>query len=514
MPSLLTVKNKLSRRQLFLMVAVLLAGAALALLILRSAPTGTDAHDEGASELASHDHGGQAAEIARGPHGGKLFSQDGYAVEVSIFEQNVAPQFRLYTYLDGQPLDPALSSISLQLERLGRTPKTFAFSAQQDYLQGNAEVVEPHSFKVEIRARYQNKDYQFAYEQVEARVDMTDKQLALNAIEVLTAGPARIKSTLQLIGEIKLNADKSVRVVSRLGGIVQAVNANAGDQVKAGQLLAVISSQSIADQRSELLAAQKRSALARITYEREKKLWEEKISAEQDYLQARQVMQEADISLQQARQKLQALGVHAGGVNLGNNSDLTRFEIRAPIAGMVTSKQIATGQVMTGSETVFVVADLSTVWAEMSVYAKDINTVKVGQPVTVKASAFDAAATGNIAYVGALVGEQSRTAMARVVLPNAKHIWLPGLPVNIELTAEEVAVPLAISVEGIQSLRDWTVVFARYGQEFEARPLTTGRSDAQYIEVLSGLQPGERYAAGNSFLVKAELGKTGASHDH
>lgn len=506
-----SIKHTLSRRQLVLIVAVLLAGAALTLLILRSSSHNYPHQDE-ASELASHEHGGQIAEIPRGPHGGKLFSQDGYALEVTIYEQNVAPQFRLYTYLDGQPLDPALSSVSLQLQRLGRAPQTFAFSAGQDYLQGDAEVTEPHSFDVSISARYQGRQYQFAYQQVEARVVMTDRQLALNAIEVLTAGPARIKSNLQLIGEIKLNADKSVQVVSRLGGIVQSVSANAGDEVKAGQLLAVISSQSIADQRSELLAAQKRAALARITYEREKKLWEEKISAEQDYLQARQLMQEADISLQQARQKLQTLGVPGGSVGLGG--DLTRFEIRAPIAGVVTSKQIASGQVMTGSETVFVVSDLSTVWAEMSVYAKDISTVRVGQPVTVKASAYDAVAVGKVAYVGALVGEQSRTAMARVVLPNPQRSWLPGLPVNIELTADEVDVPLAVSVESLQSLRDWTVVFARYDQQFEARPIRTGRSDGKYVEVLDGLQAGERYAAGNSFLVKAELGKAGASHDH
>src|SRR5690606_31667394 len=122
--------------------------------------------------------------------------------------------------------------------------------------------------------------------------------------------------------------------------------------------------------------------------------------------------------------------------------------------------------------------------------------------------------SGIIRYVGALVGTQSRTATARVVLDNEKGVWRPGVPVDIELVAEEVAVPLAVSVEGLQNLGSRPVVFARYGDVFEARPIKLGRSDARYVEVLDGLLPGERYAAGNSFLIKAELGKAGASHDH
>jgi len=337
---------------------------------------------------------------------------------------------------------------------------------------------------------------------------MTDRQLTLNGVEILTAGPARIKTTLNLIGEIKLNADKSVRVVPRLNGIVESVSANAGDKVRKGQLLAIVSSQSIADQRSDLMAAQKRLDLAKVTYEREKKLWEEKISAEQDYQQARQALQEAEINQQRAKQKLQSIGA-----NLGSGSNLTRYEIKAPIDGVITDKQISAGQVLNGDESIFVVADLSTLWAEMTIYAKDVGAVKIGQKVTVKASAFEAQTTGTVAYVGALVGEQSRTAIARVVLKNADKVWLPGIPVNIELQADEVEVPLAVSVEGLQSMDDGKVVFGRYADLFEVRPLTLGRGDDKYVEVLSGLSAGEKYAAQNSYLVKAELGKASATHD-
>jgi len=342
---------------------------------------------------------------------------------------------------------------------------------------------------------------------LEGHVTMTDRQLNLNGIEILVASPARIKATLKLIGDIRVNADKSVQVVPRLSGIVESVSANAGDHVKKGQLLAVIASQSIADQRSELMAAQKRLELARVTYAREKQLWEEKISAEQDYLQVRQVMQEAEIALQQAQQKLQAIGAGSPGRNLN------QYEIRSTINGTITDKLVSAGQVLNGNETIFTVSDLSTVWAEMRVYAQDINTIKVGQKVTVKATAFQEQAIGTVSYVGSIVGETSRTAMARVVLANEQQTWKPGLPVNIELSTEEEEVPLAVSIEGLQNHDGKAVVFVRTGNDFEIRPIQSGKRDEKYVEVLSGLKVGDRYAAANSYLVKAELGKASASHD-
>lgn len=505
------LESSLGAGQLYLIAGILLTGAVLAFIIL-----GLDHKDTGEQDLHDatqtahdHQHGEMASEQAKGPHAGKLFVQDDFSLEVTIFEQNVEPQFRLYPYLAGKPLDPGSVQAEIVLQRLGREAETINFNPESDYLKGDKVVGEPHSFEVTLKAHHGARSYSFRYDQIEARVLMTERQLTNNGIEILTAGPARIKTSLQLIGEIKLNADKTVYVVPRLSGIVESVSANAGDRVKKGQVLAIVSSQSLADQRSELLAAQKRLTLSRITYEREKKLWEEKISAEQDYLQAHNAMLEDEIAVQSARQKLQVLG---GGSAGGGN--LTRYEIRSPIDGIVTDKQVAAGQVVKEDASIFVVADLGSVWAEMTIYAKDINNVKLNQQVTVRSSALNAEATGTISYVGALVGSTSRTATARVVLQNADAVWRPGVPVDVTLVANEVEVPLAVSIEGIQSLRDWKVVFARYGEAFEARPLSTGRSDDRYVEVLDGLLPGERYAAQNSFLIKAELGKAGASHDH
>jgi len=337
----------------------------------------------------------------------------------------------------------------------------------------------------------------------------SDEQLRHNGIALASAGPARIATRLQLLGEVKLNQDRAVIVTPRLAGLVEVVRANAGDHVKRGQVLAIISSPALADQRSDLLTAQKRLALARTTHDREKKLWEDKISAEQDFLAARQAMQEAEIAVENARQRLAAFGASAG-----DPQGLTRHEIRSPIDGIVVDKKLSIGEALKEDAAAFHVADLSSVWVELTVPAKDINQLAEGMTAQVKATAFEAQGTARLSYVGALVGEQSRSATARLVLANPKGLWRPGLPVTVALTASEVDAPVAVAADAVQVLDGARVVFVRQGQQFDARRVETGRSDGSHVEVTKGLNAGDRYAAKNSFLVKAEIGKAAAEHAH
>lgn len=485
--------------------AVIAVGAILAALILaqdKQQPTEAEAGSAHTQSAAS-----DAPE--KGPKGGKIFTQDGFSVEVTIFEEGVPPQFRLYLYDDGKPIPPSSADITLVLSRLGRQPQIFKFVPEADYLLGNHVVEEPHSFDVAINARHGGKNYQWRYSQVEGRVEMPDAVLKSSGVEILTAGEAVIRPTIKLPGEIAFNDDRIVHVVPRVGGVVVAVSRDLGQSVRQGDVLAVIESQALADLRSELRAARKRLALARVTFEREKKLWQEKITAQQDYLSAQQALSEAEIAAELAAARLRALGVAPGA-----SGNLTRFEVRAPISGVIVAKAVARGQTVKEDANLFTLADLSTVWAQISVYPKDLGVIKVGQRAEVKATAFAARATGTVSYIGALVGEQTRTAQARVTLPNPSGAWRPGMFVEVELAAEEVRVPVAVAADAIQTVRDWSVVFGRYGSYFEARPLELGRSDGRMVEVVSGLKAGEQYAGGNSFAIKAELGKSGASHDH
>lgn len=342
-----------------------------------------------------------------------------------------------------------------------------------------------------------------------------DETLALSAAQIeaagiglAKAGPVRIRTSSQLPGEIRFNEDRTAHVVPRLAGVVESVPANLGQPVRRGQVLAVIASSGLAELRSELLAAQKRLGLARSTYAREKQLWQEKISAEQDYLVAQQALREAEIAVVNAQQKLVALGAAAGA------GSLNRYEIRAPFDGIVVEKHIALGEAVKDDASIFTLSDLSSVWAEIVVPAKDLDVVRVGEKVVVRATAFDSRAEGRISYVGALLGQDTRTAKARVTLANPKMAWRPGVFVNVEVVAGEAEVPVGVPAEAVQTMADKPVVFVRVAGGFSARPVMLGRTDGKWIEVTGGLDAGTPYAASGSFVLKSKLGKGSAEHAH
>lgn len=497
----------MKNRQLPYILAILVAGLLLGYLILRQdQPTKIHSHEAGYSHDADHH---AAAEPAKGPHGGKYFSQGDFAAEVTIFETGVPPQFRIYFYEDGKPISDTSTNIAIQLSRLGRPVETFKFKRQADYYLGDKVVEEPHSFDVAIEVSHKGKPYHWQYSQVEARVEMPDEVLASSGITIEKAGPAAITATVKLPGEVVFNADRIVHVVPRVAGLVTIVKASAGQQVEKGDLLAIVESQRLAEIRSELLAAEKRLGLAKTTLERERKLWEEKITAEQDYLAARQAHVEAEIARNLAAEKLSTLGVRGYS---GQNA--AQYEVRAPIAGLVVDKKIAGGQTVLDQQEIFTLADISTVWVNATVYPKDINALKMGSPAKVRASASGMEGEGSVEFIGAFMGEQTRTATARLTMDNKQGQWRPGMFVDVVLTQGSAEVPVAVKAEALQTIRDWTVVFGRYGRYFEARPIELGRSDGQMVEVLSGLSAGEEYAATNSFAIKADIGKSGATHDH
>ncbi|GGC62816.1 efflux RND transporter periplasmic adaptor subunit [Undibacterium terreum] len=340
-------------------------------------------------------------------------------------------------------------------------------------------------------------------------IHFTDEQIKSAGISLAKAGPARISISSQLPGEIKFNEDRTAHVVPRLAGVVAAVPANLGQQVKKGQVLAVIASTQLSEMRSELLSAQKRQGLAQLNYEREKKLWQDKISAEQDYLQARQVLREAEIATQNALQKLNAIG--AGSASAGR---LNRYELRAPFDGMIVEKHISLGEAVKEDAAVFTISDLSSVWAEISVPAGSLDVVSVGREAIVRAAGMNSVAKGKISYVGSLLGEQTRTAKARVALDNPGMAWRPGLFVTVDINAGDSEVSLAVLADAIQTVDGKPVVFVKNGSGFIAQLVVTGRSDGKHVEILQGLQAGVSYAAAGSFAVKAEQGKGSAEHAH
>ena len=522
------MKLNLNNKSILAIALIIALGCIFALLILSGGkPAIADEHGAHAEKTSHAEHGSKSTAhakehahedhahkdhtekdhddetpSAKGPHGGKLFTKDGYGLEVTMVDQNSPPHFRVYAYQNGKPLPPSASNIALNLERLGKAAQPLQLAAENDYLKSNVEIEEPHSFKVSIQAQHAGKTYQFSYEQIEGRIQMNGATRKQQGVELSSAGPRKLLSNLAFLGEVKLNEDRMLQIVPRLNGVVESVAVSAGDKVSKGQVLAVILSQSLVDMRSEVMAAQKRHALARSNFAREKKLWEEKISAQQDYLQANTSMQEAAIALQSAEQKLAAIGA-----GMASDGKLNRYEIRSPIAGTITDKRISIGQALKDDTAIFTVADLSSVWVELAIPAKDLNQIKLGQNAKISANAFEASAEGKLSYIGAVMGEQTRSAKARVVLPNPARTWHPGLTVSVALLSDGSEAAIAVANDAIQTINQRPTIFASVGDAIEARPIELGRSDGQFTELRKGLQAGDVYVSKNSFLIKAEAGQ-------
>ncbi|MFK7699812.1 efflux RND transporter periplasmic adaptor subunit [Pseudomonas caspiana] len=342
----------------------------------------------------------------------------------------------------------------------------------------------------------------------EGKLELSAEQIKSAGIELAVAAPRSMSTSVTFPGEIRFDEDRTTHVVPRVGGIVEEVKVDLGQAVKKGQVLAVIASQQISDQRAELNAAQRRLELARLTMQREKKLWEDKISAEQDYLLARQAYQEADISYANGRQKLSAIGASLKS-SAGN-----RYELIAPFDSMVVEKHLAIGEVVNDTTSAFTLSDLSRVWATFGVAPKDLNKVVVGRAVTVSAPDLNAQVEGRISYVGNLLGEQTRAAAVRVVLANPEGAWRPGLFVSVDVTADKANAAVSLPESAIQSVEDKPSVFVRNAEGFELRPVKVGRRDGGYVEILQGLTAGTQVAAAGSFILKSELGKGSAEHSH
>lgn len=454
----------------------------------------------------------------RGPHGARLLSDSSLQLEMTIYETGIPPQFRVYPYdRELKPIAPQEIDLRVYLHRLGGRIDTITFTPEADYLQGRVVVEEPHSFDVKVVARVAGASHAWEYAQVEGKVKLTDAQLQTAAISIDTVRARRMVSTLALPGEVKPNATQMAHVVPPVAGVVAEVLKQEGDRVAKGELIAVLSSRDLADAKSAYIEAEHHLEFRQTAFVREEALWKKKISAERDYLEAKRMLDEAQLAHRVAGQKLAVLGVPAEtirGLPDAPAETLPRLEIRSPLGGRVTARDVTVGEVVPADQPIFTIADLSTVWVDVTVYAKDLLAVREGQDATIRSSDLGTAVTGRVTFVGPLVGEGTRSATARIVLPNPNGTWRPGLFVQVDLVTASSSVPMVVSAEAIQTFRDWKVVFVRYGDQFEARPVELGRTDGTWIEVLSGLTPGVRYASRNSFAVKAEIGKLGATHDH
>lgn len=192
------------------------------------------------------------------------------------------------------------------------------------------------------------------------------------------------------------------------------------------------------------------------------------------------------------------------------NNSLQNYEVRAPISGIVVDIHANPGE-LADAESLLTIANYEMVWAELNLFPGQIQRIRAGQSVSIRAGQLET--TSSIGYLNPGDG-RSPYVVARAPIENSEQMWTPGLLVEGEVSVAEYSVDLAIDNRAIQQFRDWDVVFIRIGDTYEIRPLDLGRSDGRFTEVLAGLNPGDTYVVENSFLMKADLEKSGAEHSH
>ncbi len=353
----------------------------------------------------------------------------------------------------------------------------------------------------------------------EELVRFTAAELEEFGVALGTARAGTLSVQLTLPGEVLVNQDRFAHIVPRIAGVVHTANKSVGDAVRAGEVLAVLDSRELADIKSEYLAGRERLSLAEAAFQREERLFNQKISSEQEFLEARQALAEAQIGLRSARQKLLALGFEEAYIEaLPEQPEhaLVHYQVTAPISGTVIEKHISQGEVLSGDAEAFAIADLRSVWVDLSVFQKDLDLVFEGQTVDIVTTGGQLRTQGAIKYVRPIVGEETRTAIARIVLDNTNGRWKPGLFVSGTVAIGAASVPLLVPKTALINMGDAQVVFVQEADGFTPRSVTKGRENDTHIEITSGLEAGEQYVASGGFALKAELEKDelGEGHGH
>jgi cobalt-zinc-cadmium efflux system membrane fusion protein len=320
-------------------------------------------------------------------------------------------------------------------------------------------------------------------------------------------------------GSIVPSGDHIARVAVRLLGTVAELRKRLGDAVQAGEVVAVIESREVADAKSEYLATRLVFDLQQTLFNRSTRLFEGKVLSENDFLRARTAFEDARVKHEIARQKLFALSLTAEQIEALPQQPvetLRRQELRAPISGRIAERRVELGSLVgrEGQESeLFVIVDLTVVWAELAVSPSDLATIHEGRKITITAGTGDESSPATIMFVSPLLDKDTRFARVVASVDNAARKWRPGLFITAGIPTDEAPAAVVVPKTALQSLKGDTVIFVRTADGFEARKVGVGRQDARLAEVTDGLAVGERIATTNTFILKAELGKAEVEHE-
>jgi len=334
-----------------------------------------------------------------------------------------------------------------------------------------------------------------------------EKRLVLNADELRKAGirteaiePQQKSERIALTATIQPNQDRIARVLPRVPGRITRVSANLGDAVKGGQTLAVLESIDVGEARSMHAQARSEAALAQANFERAKQLFAENIVPQKDYLKARFDLERAQAVLRAAGEKLEMLGVGSSdGVGAA-------YPLVAPFAGTVIEKKAVFGGLAQADQSLFIVADLSTLWVEADLFEKDLAKAKPGARASVTVAGYPGEVfRGRLTYLSGTMDTTTRTVKVRVEVANADRRLKPGMFANVAIDTGTTVTALLLPVDAVLLLQGQATVFVADREGFAPRAVQTGATLDGSIVVTSGLEPGEKVAVSGAYSLKARL---------
>jgi len=314
-----------------------------------------------------------------------------------------------------------------------------------------------------------------------------------------------VQSALEVSAIIAADPALTQSVPAAIGGRVVTMSRNLGEPVARGTALAVIESQDAARLKAEVQAARQQVTLAQSNFTREERLWKEKVSAEQDYLAAKNELSQAQIRLQLAEGQLSAAGGGGGGA-------LNRITVASPVSGQIIGRSALLGQTVDADTELYRVADLSRVSIDLALSPDSAARVRPGAQVDITAG--DRAATGRVTFVSPVIDAETRQVRAVATLANTNGLWLVGETVKAIVSqpgngSRNITVPNT----AIQTVEGKPSVFVRTKTGFKVTPVTLGQAAGAHVAILGGLNGSEEIAIVNTYTLKAEAGK-GEAGDH
>ncbi|HEX9733770.1 MAG TPA: efflux RND transporter periplasmic adaptor subunit [Thermoanaerobaculia bacterium] len=366
--------------------------------------------------------------------------------------------------------------------------------------------------------------------QPEARDEHPDGVVELPAEAVAGAGirtepvtERALAGELSTTGHVDFDQDRLAHVSPRITGRVHRVRAVLGQDVRAGDTLAEIDSIELGRAKAELLQARARQDLARTSYERERRLFEEGIVSDQEVQVAEAERREATAVLRTAEETLHLYGLDQRQVDALRYDDpkASVYPLQAPFAGTIVERHATLGELVTPERNLFTLAGLERVWIWIDVYQRDLGRVHLGDGVRARIDAYpDAVFVGEVSYLSSQVDADTRTVRARIDVPNPERRLRPGMFVQVELSdphVEEGQTPRSpvVPESAIQRDGDASFVFVAAGpNRFARREILTGRRSGGWVELLEGPEIGAEVVVEGAFLLKSTAARESLGEGH